>query len=272
MVDKSRLLAIKELSFTEKTDEQFEAYIIDLFFYCDTLPSHKETLLAVLNAKDYTTFLEFLGNLREFLLNIQAVGFADICQTKIDELSAVLNLNPAVAMATVNHEKLVEDVKDLFAALDIDILVAGHIKDYTKDAPEAEVPDGPKIVGRAIRIMAVDDTQFFLQMIRTYLRDTPYDLTCVESGKEAFTSLAKTAVPPDLFIIDVDMPEMGGHELAGVIRKVGIHSPIIFLTNLASRDCVIEAIKAGGSDLFIKSGSKDQFLEKINKLFNVSFL
>jgi CheY-like chemotaxis protein len=105
------------------------------------------------------------------------------------------------------------------------------------------------------------------------LRETPYKLTCAESGKDAVRLLAqKDSTPPGLFIIDVDMPGMGGYELAGIIRKAGLRSPIIFLVASASKESVIEAIKAGGVDLFIKSGSKEQFVEKINKLFNVTLL
>ena len=280
MVDKSRLFAIKELRFTEMDDGQFEAYMMELFFFCDTLPSHEATLQATLEEKDYDAFLSFLESLRGFLLNIHAEGLADVCKQQCAELSAAIENGLPIV-----HEKVKANLNSFFTALDtlsIDILVAGLITDYTPSEapgkqPATSAPTYEVIVGEGgdepeeeprkdISILAVDDAEFFLRMLKIHFNDTSYELNCVTSGELAVRFLAEPGKkPPNLFILDTDMPKMSGYDLAGVIRKAGLKAPIIFLTSVASRDVVTEALKAGGSDLIVKSSSKEQILERVNK-------
>ena len=280
MADKSRLFAIKELSFTEMDDAQLDACMMELFFFCDTLPSHKATLEATLEEKDYDAFLSFLESLRGFLLNIHAEGLADACKQLRDELGAVIENGLPVV-----HEKVKADLRSFFTALDtlsIDILVAGLITDYTQPEPPDKQPDisAPThevIVGEGgdeaeeaprqdISILAVDDAEFFLRMLKIHFKDTPYELNCVTSGELAVRFLAEPGKQaPDLFLLDTDMPKMSGYDLARIIRHAGLKAPIIFLTSVASRDVVTEALMAGGSDLIVKASSKEQILERVGR-------
>jgi len=112
-------------------------------------------------------------------------------------------------------------------------------------------------------ILAVDDTHFFLQMIKTMLKDTDYKVTCVNSGESALNYLRKHR--PALFILDIDMPGMNGYELAREIRKSGHSAPIIFLTGNAKKDYVIKALQVGAADFIVKPVKADQLLERIGK-------
>jgi len=290
IVDKSRLLAIKALKFTEKEIEQFDAYIdayiLELFFFCDTLLSHEASVKAALEAEDYYAYLDFLENLRGFLINIRAEDLADACKKQANELKMLIGNGLPVI-----HEKIEAETNALFSLLDtlsIDILIAGYIVDCAPPKPadelpvpvaplpKAPAPVAPKIEGaevkpdkpadQSVSILAVDDAEFFLHMLKSYFRDTPYEFDCVASGEAAVRFLAEAGKkPPNLFIIDAEMPHMNGYELAQIIRNAKLKAPIIFLTSVASREAVIESLKAGGSDIIIKSSSKEQILERVNK-------
>ncbi|MDR0516438.1 MAG: response regulator [Fibromonadaceae bacterium] len=112
-------------------------------------------------------------------------------------------------------------------------------------------------------ILVVDDTEFFLRNLKVLLQDTPYKLTCITSGKIALNFLQKNH--PDLFILDIDMPEMNGYELAQKIRDCGQQAPIIFLTGSSTRESVEKALLAGAADFIIKPISRTQVLQRINK-------
>jgi len=267
MVDKSRLLAIKALDFTPKYDKQFEAYMLELFFFCDTLPSHEAGIKATLEAKDYDTFLSLLETLRGFLVNIRATSLADACKKHEEEFWKSIKSG-----IPVDHEKLQADIDALFAELDalsIDILVAGFIQEYTLPEPHEGLPvksSADEPAGKAANILAVDDAKFYLLMLKSYFKDTQYQLNCVDSSGIALRILGEAGgFRPDLFILDIDMPGMNGYELAQAIRKTGLSAPIIFLTNTATKDTVLQALESGGSDLIIKSSSKEQILERVEK-------
>jgi CheY-like chemotaxis protein len=267
MADKSRLLEIKELNFTGKDNDQFETYLTELFFYCDTLPSHKACISSSLEAKDYGSLLDFLKTAGEFLRNIQADGLAAVCGALVGELGSVMK-----GEVSLNREKIDADTNALLASMDtlsIDILVAGYIKQYSPpegsdDSSGAE--EEKWSYDLTPTILAVDDADFFLNMLRLYLRDMPYKINCVNSGEMAVRFLAAAGKKaPNLFIIDIEMPFMNGYDLAKIIRKTGLKSPIIFLTSQASTETVIQALQAGGTDLIVKSCSKEQVIERVQK-------
>ena len=113
-------------------------------------------------------------------------------------------------------------------------------------------------------ILAVDDKAFFLNMITTQLQGEGYRLTCVNSGKAALKFLQNAT--PDLFILDIEMPEMNGLELAKKIRDAGHKAPIIFLTANTDRDSIAKAKKTGATDFVVKPINKVQLIGKIKKI------
>jgi len=112
-------------------------------------------------------------------------------------------------------------------------------------------------------ILAVDDAPFFLTMLKTIVKETPHKLICMTSGAVALKFL--DANRPDLFILDIEMPNMSGIELAGEIRAKGQTAPIIFMTGNAGEQDMAEALEAGASEYVIKPLDKVQMLDTISK-------
>lgn len=68
-----------------------------------------------------------------------------------------------------------------------------------------------------------------------------------------------------MFILDREMLEMNGYELAEKIRSSGQTAPIIFLTGKAIEEYVIKAIKTGAADFTVKPVNNEHVLNKIKK-------
>jgi len=115
------------------------------------------------------------------------------------------------------------------------------------------------------KILAVDDADIVLHILSAFLRDSHYKLTSATSGKTALTFLKKHR--PDLFILDIDMPEMDGYELALRIRAGGQTAPIIFLTGNSTEESIIKALQVGAADFIAKPICKAKLLERIAKFF-----
>lgn len=88
----------------------------------------------------------------------------------------------------------------------------------------------------AIKILIVDDEPRNLTALETVLDDPGYKLVRAESANEAL--LALVAEDFALLVLDVQMPDMNGFELALMIkqRKRSASIPIIFLTAYSSED------------------------------------
>ena len=83
-------------------------------------------------------------------------------------------------------------------------------------------------------ILIVDDNSFYLSVLKTILKDVDANIYLATSGKEALSLLNENNFA--LAVLDIQMPEMDGFELAGNIRNLQNRDllPIIFLTAYSS--------------------------------------
>jgi diguanylate cyclase (GGDEF)-like protein len=116
-------------------------------------------------------------------------------------------------------------------------------------------------------ILAVDDRPEILSFVNGALRDH-YKVIAVPGGNAALKVLETQN--PDLFLLDIDMPEMDGYELASIIRGKAEHkeTPLIFLTGNSSRAHIDKAMEVGGNDFLVKPVSHDILLTKVGKFLN----
>jgi len=101
-------------------------------------------------------------------------------------------------------------------------------------------------------ILVVDDTPANLQVLAGMLKDRGYKVRPVLSGKLAL--LAAQRDPPDLILLDINMPEMNGYEVCEHIKAddtlKGI--PIIFISALTEPLDKVKAFAIGGVDYLTK--------------------
>ena len=82
------------------------------------------------------------------------------------------------------------------------------------------------------KILIVDDNIFYLSLLKTILKDVEATVYMASSGKEALSLIHENDFA--LIILDIQMPEMDGFELATRIQNMHNRDlvPIIFLTCL----------------------------------------
>jgi CheY-like chemotaxis protein len=254
MLNRERLLEITELTLAgiQKMDgPALETYVCSLNAFIEALPALDEKMKAALEAKDYSSLAKSFADLRDLLEAIHAGYKADECTKQIKELK------------NVKHEKL-EVFMTYFltslSMLSIEIQIAEHTE--TETAAHEKTTSENKSENKEQKcILAVDDTAFFLNMLKTTLQQSEYKLTCVRSGEDALKFFEKHHA--DLFLLDIEMPYMDGYELAVNLRKSGQKAPIIFLTGNAKKENVTKALAAGAADFIVKPINKDVLLAKI---------
>jgi signal transduction histidine kinase len=105
---------------------------------------------------------------------------------------------------------------------------------------------------RRAEILIVDDTVANLQLLTTMLEEQGYSARPVPGGKLALQ--AATASPPDLILLDINMPEMNGIEVCerlGALEETK-DIPVIFLSALNETADKVKAFAAGGVDYVTK--------------------
>ena len=110
---------------------------------------------------------------------------------------------------------------------------------------------GPK------RVLAVDDSETYLQLLAETLRSEGYEVILARSGEQALELLA--VQPVDCMLLDLMMPGIGGRETCIRVKSVPTMRdiPIIMLTAVEDRDAMIQGLSAGADDYIAKSCELD---------------
>jgi len=103
------------------------------------------------------------------------------------------------------------------------------------------------------RVLAVDDSETYLQELAASLRSEGYDVILARSGEEALELLAVQSV--DCILLDLLMPGLGGHDVCRRIKANSLtrHIPILILTAKEDQESTIEGLSAGADDYIAKS-------------------
>jgi two-component system KDP operon response regulator KdpE len=109
-------------------------------------------------------------------------------------------------------------------------------------------------------ILVVDDEPQIRRVLRSTLSTRGYVITEAKTGEEALESLRKER--PDLILLDVNMPGMGGIETCREIRR-GSDTPIIMLTVRNAERDKVAALDAGADDYVVKPFGIEELLARI---------
>lgn len=119
-------------------------------------------------------------------------------------------------------------------------------------------------------IMIVDDSPETLSLYGIMLERRGYRVLKALDGASALQILEDSV--PDLFILDVMMPEINGIELCQRIRALPQHeqTPVIFLSAYSDTEIVEKTFAAGAND-FVRKPIDVQDLEaKIHKMLGLT--
>jgi two-component system response regulator MprA len=99
-------------------------------------------------------------------------------------------------------------------------------------------------------LLVVEDDRELRHVLDRGLSEEGFAVQAVASGREALDRVDD--VRPDLFVIDIGLPDADGRDLCQALRARGIQAPVLFLT---ARDAVVDRIAgfdAGGDDYLTK--------------------
>src|SRR6266480_4126588 len=113
-------------------------------------------------------------------------------------------------------------------------------------------------------ILVVDDDAPIRRMLERTLGAEGYDVRAAADGGSALAAIEASA--PDLLVLDIAMPGIGGLAVCRKVRARGLALPILLLT---ARDGVPERVAgldAGADDYVVKPFAADELLARIRAL------
>ena len=112
----------------------------------------------------------------------------------------------------------------------------------------------------AATILVVDDEPQIRRVLRSTLTSQGYVIIDAKTGEEGVESVRKNK--PDLVLLDVNMPGMGGIEACREIRRSSDALIIMLTVRNAERDKVL-ALDAGADDYVVKPFGIEELLARI---------
>lgn len=112
----------------------------------------------------------------------------------------------------------------------------------------------------------IEDDRLLNQALNKFLTDNGYDTVCAHSREEA---LATAAGHPDLWLIDIGLPNGNGLELYRELSDVR-QVPAVFLTARDDERDMLRAFDLGADDYVVKPFSMKVLLKRIERILKMN--
>ncbi|QQR65144.1 response regulator [Candidatus Kaiserbacteria bacterium] len=116
------------------------------------------------------------------------------------------------------------------------------------------------------KILVVDDDEALREALHTALLSAGYKALEAKDGIEGL--LIAEAEKPNLILLDIQMPKMGGHEMLGALKKTswGKDIQVILLTNADDATNIAHGVSLHSDDYIIKSNtSLEEILKRVKQ-------
>mgnify|MGYP003425616831 CR=1 FL=1 len=132
----------------------------------------------------------------------------------------------------------------------------------------------PKSKPEDVQVMIVDDDHFILNMYKVKFERSGFQVKIASNGQEAL-DIARSGYVPDVLLIDILMPVMGGLEFLTHIREEKLFEtvPIVVLSNQSQSTDISEAMKMGVKTYIVKATTiPSEIVEEVKNMFGLPTL
>lgn len=110
-------------------------------------------------------------------------------------------------------------------------------------------------------VLIVDDEEDYSTTVAERLQMRGINAQTATNGEIALKMIKEN--PPQVIVLDIVMPGIGGIEILQRINEQNLHIPVILLTGYGSADQTMEGMKLGAIDYLMKPCDLDVLIGKI---------
>lgn len=117
-----------------------------------------------------------------------------------------------------------------------------------------------------MRVLLIDDEQFYYKLLKKTLKEAEYDLEYAQSGNEGLSKIQ--SFDPELMIVDLKLPEMDGFQILERLKrdpKYG-HTPVIVITAKDELSEKLKAFELGADDYVVKPFQPEELVARMGIL------
>jgi two-component system KDP operon response regulator KdpE len=112
-----------------------------------------------------------------------------------------------------------------------------------------------------VKILLVDDEPPIRKLLRVGLTSQGYVVSEASNGKMAMELVG--VEHPDLILLDLGLPDIGGHELLGKWRDEGLDLPVVILSSRTDESGIVKALELGADDYVTKPFGMNELVARI---------
>lgn len=136
-------------------------------------------------------------------------------------------------------------------------------------------PVAPQPESQPIRVLLAEDDEDHVLLLRRVLRyyRRPVDLVVARDGQEAIERLREPGQPPDLILLDINMPKLTGLEVLRIVKSEPGLTPIptVILTTSAREEDREASFECGADDFITKPVNFRRFSDSLIELLDRYF-
>ena len=121
-------------------------------------------------------------------------------------------------------------------------------------------------------VLVVDDSLSMRHVLSVAVKKAGWTAVPARDGVEALDIIQRGTRPPDLVLLDIEMPRMDGFEFLGTIRsqKQFANLPVVMLTSRSGEKHRNKAMTLGATDYMVKPFQEDSLVRNIERLIQAA--
>ena len=121
--------------------------------------------------------------------------------------------------------------------------------------------------GRSKRILILDDEPGILELLEDYLRSLDFDPVATSLWTEAVDVIGKS--PPDLVLLDLNMPTVQGDAVLEFVRSQGHHLPVVVVSAHLNQQSIEKLRRLGAAEFVSKPFRLNDLVETIQRALEI---
>ncbi|WP_188149980.1 response regulator [Teredinibacter waterburyi] len=125
---------------------------------------------------------------------------------------------------------------------------------------------------KPIKVMLIEDNLADIELVKIGLESARMlvDMTVITDGNEALHYFTEGKAPPDLILLDINLPNVSGLEILKQLRKNDTYKtvPVIILTSSDAEQDVAIGYREHANSFITKPVDVNQFLDAIRSIEN----
>ena len=119
-----------------------------------------------------------------------------------------------------------------------------------------------------LKILFADDDLKYSLVLKRFLENEGYDVTYTGNGAMAIKEFG--IIKPDLVLLDINMPELNGFEVAEKIREQDKQTLIFFLSDRSDKNDRLKGFSLKGNDYISKPFYPEELIARIKERFEMN--